>query len=78
VRLGDRRYLFGLTPWAYFPLWLAVLLGLSWILDEAPLWLRLVVIAPISWTLVIYILRMPNFARSTARGRRPEGGSAER
>jgi len=78
VRLRDGRYLFGLTPWAYFPLWIGLGNALAWILDDAPLWLRLLIIGPISWTLPFYIVRMPCVARVTAWRRRPEGGSDER
>jgi hypothetical protein len=74
VKLRDRRYLFGLTPWAFFPLWLALGVGLSWSLDDAPLWLRIVVIGPISWTMPFYMARMPFVARIARR--RGSGGTS--
>jgi hypothetical protein len=69
VRLRDERYLFHLTPWAFFPLWFGIGIGLSWALDDAPLWLRAVVIGPVSWTMPFYIARMPSIARIAARNR---------
>lgn len=78
VRLRDERYLFHLRPWAYFPLWFALGIGLGWILDAAPFWLRVLIIAPVGWTLPFYVARMPWVTRLGRWRRRPEGGSAER
>jgi hypothetical protein len=70
VKLRDERYLFHLTPWAYFPLWLGVSMTLGWLLEDSPFWLRLLIVGPIAWTLPFYMARMPIFARLAARRRK--------
>jgi hypothetical protein len=73
VRLRDERYLFHLTPWVFFPLWLAAGAALGWLLEDAPLWLGLLIAAPVGWTMPFYVARMvaqmPFFARMAARRR---------
>ena len=67
VRLRDERYLFHLSPWVYFPLYLGAGVALGWLLEDAPFWLQVLVAAPIGWTLPFYIIRMTWFACLTAR-----------
>ncbi len=69
VRLRDERYLFHLTPWVYFPLWLGVGIALRWLLDDEPFWLRALIAGPVGWTLPFYVARMPIFVRFAARRR---------
>ena len=63
VRFTDERYLFHLRPWVYFPLYLGAGVALPWLLDGAPVWLHIVIAAPIGWTLPFYITRMLFFVR---------------
>lgn len=71
--LRDDRYLFHLPPWAFFPLWLAAGAGLGWFLEDAPLWLGILIAAPVGWTMPFYVarmmVRMPFVARMSARSR---------
>ena len=69
VRLRDDRYLFHLSPWAFFSLWLAAGPALGWLLEDAPLWLGILIAAPVGWTMPFYIARMPFFTRMSARRR---------
>jgi hypothetical protein len=61
VRLRDERYLFHLTPLVFFPLWLAAGVALGWLLEDAPFWLRVLIGAPVGWTMPFYMVRMPFF-----------------
>lgn len=63
VRLKDERYLFHLRPWVYFPLYLGAGVALPWLLEDAPVWLQILIEAPIGWTLPFYMIRMPFFVR---------------
>ena len=73
VRLRDDRYLFHLSPWAFFPLWLAAGATWGWLLEDATLWLSILVAAPVAWTMPFYVARMvtrvPFLARMSARRR---------
>ncbi len=51
-------------------------IGLARILDDAPLWLRLLIIGPVSWALPSSTERMPWVARVATSRRGPQGGSA--
>lgn len=67
MRLRDERYLFHLTPWVFFPVWLAAGVALGWLLEDAPFWLRVLIGAPVGWTMPFYMIRMPFFARFAER-----------
>ena len=73
VRLRNDRYLFHLSPWAFFPLWLAAGAALGWLLEDVPLWLGILIAAPVGWAMPIYVARMmtrmPFLARMSARRR---------
>lgn len=73
MRFRDDRYLFHLSPWAFFPLWLAAGAALSWLLEDAPLWLAIPILAPVAWIMPLYVARMvvrvPFLARMSARSR---------
>jgi hypothetical protein len=87
VRLNDDRYLFHLKPWVFFPLWFAVGAALGWLLEDAPLWLRLLIGIPVGWAMPAYIIwliirspRGERFAERRGRTAPPaeEAGSDER
>ena len=67
VKLRDDRYLFGLTPWAFFPLWLAAGVGISALVEDWPFWLGLLVKIPVGWSMPVYIVRMPVFRRPAGK-----------
>lgn len=73
VRLRDDRYLFHLSPWAFFPLWLAAGAALGWLLEDVPLWFGILIAAPVGWSMPFYMARMvtqtPLLARMSARRR---------
>ena len=81
MRIRDDRYLFHLSPWAFFPLWLAAGATLGWLLEDAPLWLAILILAPVAWTMPIYVaqmvVRVPFFARMTARRRSVNGQDSD-
>ncbi|MGY2127017.1 hypothetical protein [Blastococcus sp. SYSU DS0617] len=70
MRLRDPRYLFGVRPWVFFPAWFALGSTLGWLLDGAPVWLRLLVLAPVGWTMPFYVARMPWITRLSPHARR--------
>ena len=63
VRLRDERYLCGLTPSAYFPLWLGVGIALGAALEDAAVMGAMLVLGPTSWSMPFYMARMPVFSR---------------
>jgi hypothetical protein len=68
VRIRDDRYLFSLRPWAYFSLWFVLSIGLAALLEAAPWWVRVPLLAPIGWSLPVYLARMPWAARRQRPG----------
>ena len=67
MRLRDERYLFGLTPWVFFALWLGIGIGLGAGLEDAPLSVRVLVLGPIGWSMPFYMVRMPISSRRRRR-----------
>jgi hypothetical protein len=63
VKIRDRRYLFGLRPWAFFSLWFVLGTGVGALLENTPWWVRIAVLAPIGWSMPLYVGLMPVFRR---------------
>jgi len=63
MKLRDDRFLFGLTPSVFFPLWAAAGVAVSALIEDWPLWPGLLVAVPVGWSMPVYVLRMPVFRR---------------